>query len=167
MSLRRKKPAEDVFKELGESSKDSGGKRRESRPPRKDSRRGSRREHSDRRGSRDRRSRESRERRPPTSRREMKIEEPAKSSEESTLLEKLSTIKNEALLLDKEFKEIKKVDLESLKKEKDLKKANALVIDDIITNDVLKLADKCKYIVGITTAGNLSTPSDKVIVTKF
>ena len=88
-------------------------------------------------------------------------------SEEEKLLEKLGGIKNQALLLDDKFEEIKKVDIESLKKEKGLKKATALVIDDIITNDVLKLAEKCKYVVGITTAGNLSAPKDKVIVTKF
>ena len=63
--------------------------------------------------------------------------------------------------------EMKKIDLEKLKKEKDIKKANALVIDDIITKEVLELAGNCKYIVGITTAGNLSVPKDKIIVTKF
>lgn len=92
---------------------------------------------------------------------------PSENKENDVLLEKLGGIKNEALLLDKDLKEMKKIPLESLKKEKDLKKAHALVLDDIITKDVLALAEKCKYVVGITTAGNLSIPEGKTVVTKF
>lgn len=189
MSLRRKRGAGDILENLKETKeerpKPSEGKResKESGSPRERSSRsrGSR-ERSPRRESREsrRESRPSRERssrsRERPARRESRgrerparpsTEEPAKSSEEGMLLEKLGGIKNQALLLDDKFEEIKKVDLDALKKEKALKKANALVIDDIITNDVLKLAEKCKYVVGITTAGNLSSPKDKVIVTKF
>lgn len=111
--------------------------------------------------------REPRGDRPERRERPLRMDEPVKSSEDEKLLEKLGEIKNQALLLDEKFEEIKKVDLDALKKEKALKKATALVIDDIITNEVLELAKDCKYIVGITTAGNLNAPGDKKIVTKF
>jgi DNA primase len=130
----------------------SGGRERDSRSRSRDS--------GDRRDSRDGRDREMRERAP-------REEVVAKPTESGMLLEKLSGIKNQALLLDDKFEEIKKVDLDLLKKEKSLKKAYAIVIDDIVTNDLIALADKCKYIVGITTAGNLNSPKDKIIVTKF
>jgi len=90
-----------------------------------------------------------------------------RTSEGDKMLEILSSIKNQAVLLDENLQEMKKVNIDTLKKEKDLQKANALILDDVITNDVLKLADNCKYIVGITTAGNLTVPPGKVIVTKF
>jgi DNA primase len=180
MSLRRKKSADDAFKDLGRDSKKSNDRseprsrndsRRDSksRSSRSDSRRSSRSDSKNReRRSDDRRSRSSdRPSREPVGKRQVRIEEPGKSSEGAKLLESLAGIKNQALLMDKDFKEIKKVDLDVLKKEKDLKKAHALVIDDIITNDVMKLAEKCKYVAGITTAGNLNVPSDKIVVTKF
>lgn len=131
------------------------------------------------RGSRDRGSRDRREggrsfdrapRGPPSAERPSRFvidAVPQKSSEEGMLLEKLNGVKNQAMLLNDKFEEIKKVDIDRLKKEKDLKTATALVIDDIITKDVLDMAENCKYIVGITTAGNLSVPPGKVIVTKF
>ena len=187
MALRRKKSAEDIFKELegesgGRSSKrESKSSDRRSSSRRSDSRsdrgrrnsgrerpsreRSSRDRSSRERPSRERPSRESssrdRERRPP------REAAPEKPSESGMLLEKLSGIKNQAMLLNDKFEEMKTVDLDKLPKERGLKKANALIIDDIVTNDVLKLAEKCKYVVGITTAGNLSAPKDKIIVTKF
>ncbi len=179
MALRRKKPADEVFKEMegGGSSKPPSSDRdsRKERSDRKSSSRSksSSRKRSSRDSSRKRSSRSSEKDRPSRSRPSRgssasgSAEEAKKPSESGMLLEKLSDIKNEALLLDDKFKDIKKVSLDALKKEKDLKKANALVIDDIITNEILELAKGCKYLVGITTAGNLKAPKDKIIVTKF
>jgi DNA primase len=188
MSLRRKKDAEEVLKEIDDdSAKDEKGKeprRSREQPPsrgRSSDRRESRPERSDRRDSRPERSerrdsgRDSRDRREPRERRESRDrpsrtprhEEPVRSSEGDKLLEKLGTIKNQALILDDKFEELAKVDIVSLKKAKELKKAAAIVIDDIVTNELLELAKGCKYVVGITTAGNLKPPKDKVIVTKF
>jgi len=179
MTLRRKKPAAEAFAELeggavGEVTERSPQGRESRETDRRDhdrrdrgDRRGSgdRRDRSDRRDRRDRgpRDRMGRSERPPRP----IIEESVKSGEESMLLEKLSGIKNQALLLDEKFQEIKKIDIDLLKKEKDVKIANTLVIDDVITKDILELAENCKYIVGITTAGNLIIPPGKVIVTKF
>lgn len=179
MALRRKKSAEDAFKEL-DSSKDSKGRSsrssssRSSRPSSKGkSERGS----SSRSASRSRSSEREKKDSRPSSRGRRRDDRgsssrPAPKKQEAStegekLLEILGGIKNQAVLLDDKLKEIKKVDLEKLPKEKDLKKANALVIDDIVTKDVLELAKKCKYIAGITTAGNLRVPEGKVIVTKF
>jgi 5S rRNA maturation endonuclease (ribonuclease M5) len=107
--------------------------------------------------------REPREERPPRAPRD----EPVRTTEGDKMLETLSGIKNQAVLLDEKLQEMKKVNIDTLKKEKDLQKATALILDDVITNDILKLAENCKYIVGITTAGNLIVPPGKVIVTKF
>jgi DNA primase len=182
MTLRRKKSAKDAFEEL---DKHGGSKKHGSRPSsgghsdRKGSQRdgGSRNKRSERSPRSDRRDRgdrrdskggrEKRESRTPRGKPKLDKGPSRKSSEEEKLLEKLSEVKNEALLLDDKLEQMKKVGLDSLKKSKELKKANALVMDDIITNDVLELAKNCKYIAGITTAGNLKPPKDKVIVTKF
>ena len=204
MALRRKKSAEEAFKEIEGDSKDDKPRRSSSRDfDKRDSRssdrgsdrrssdrdsrssdrgsdrrssdrdsrssdRGSDRRSSDRdsRGRSDRPSRDSRDSRGSRDR-PPRVEEPVKSTEGDKLLEKLSGIKNQALLLDDKFEEIKKVDLESLKKTKELKKTTALVIDDIVTNEIMELAKDCKYVVGITTAGNLKVPKDKIIITKF
>jgi len=88
------------------------------------------------------------------------------NSTEGKLLEMLGSIKNEALLLDKNLEEIKKLDLKALKKE-GAGDAHALVIDDIISQEILNIAEKCKYLAGITTANSLNVPDDKVVVTKF
>lgn len=85
---------------------------------------------------------------------------------ESKLLEKLGTTKNEAALLDKNLDEIKRLDLKTLKKE-GAGDAYALVIDDIISQEILNIAEKCKYLAGITTANSLTVPDDKIVVTKF
>jgi len=200
MALRRKKVAEDIFKELegvsGRSSKReskpsegrSSSRRSDSRSSRgrRDSEgEGSSRERSIRdrstreRSSRDRSSRDKppRDRAPrdrpsrdssrDRGRRPPREAAPEKPSESGMLLEKLGGIKNQAMLLNDKFEEMKILDLDMLSKEKGLKKAHALIVDDIVTNDILKLAEKCKFVVGITTAGNLSAPRDKVIVTKF
>lgn len=180
MSLRRKKSADEAFGDLEDDGKEEKPKRSSSRSSdtRKDSRSRDSRDRRDSRGSRDRRdsrgsrerrdsrSRDSRERRPPRER-APRQEVTAAPSESEKLLGMLGGVKNQAILLDDKFEEIKKVDLESLPKEKALKKATALIVDDIVTNDIVKLAEKCKYIVGITTAGNLSAPDDKIIVTRF
>jgi len=180
MSLRRKKTAEEAFAEIegpsegdrNQSNENRGdrGRREGGSRERRDGDRGRRegggsRERRD--GDRGRREGANRERRDDDRPPRPVIEEPVKSSQESMLLEKLSGIKNEALLLDDKFEEIKRINIDLLKKDKDVKKASALVIDDVITKDILELASNCKYIVGITTAGNLMPPADKVIVTKF
>ena len=180
MSLRRKKTAEEAFAEIegpsegdrNQSNENRGdrGRREGGSRERRDGDRGRRegggsRERRD--GDRGRREGGNRERRDDDRPPRPVIEEPVKSSQESMLLEKLSGIKNEALLLDDKFEEIKRINIDLLKKDKDVKKASALVIDDVITKDILELASNCKYIVGITTAGNLMPPADKVIVTKF
>jgi len=196
MSLRRKKTAEEAFAEIegpsegdrNQSNENRGdrGRREGGSRERRDGDRGRRegggsRERRDgdrgrregggsrerRDGDRGRREGGNRERRDDDRPPRPVIEEPVKSSQESMLLEKLSGIKNEALLLDDKFEEIKRINIDLLKKDKDVKKASALVIDDVITKDILELASNCKYIVGITTAGNLMPPADKVIVTKF
>ena len=168
----------EVPAERGYESHDrDGGRDRRSHDRRDRGGRGGRDRRGYDRGDRGRRSRERRDRgerrerverapredRPEGPRRD----EPVRTSEGDKMLEMLSGIKNQALLLDENLQEMKKVDLDTLKKEKDVEKATALIIDDVVTNDVLKLADKCKYVVGITTAGNLTVPEGKIIVTKF
>ncbi len=180
MALRRKKPADEVFKELeGESGKTALRRTSRSLGKRDRGSEGSRTSKGSRilerersRSSRGRSSKEHPKGRERSARvrkrnRPLKITTPEKPSESEMLLEKLDGMKNQAMLLDQNFGEIKTVDLDKLPKEKSLKKAHVLIIDDIVTNDILKLAEKCKYIVGITTAGNLSAPKDKIIVTKF
>jgi len=166
--------SQDRGRDRGGRDRRGGDHRLRDRPPRDGGRdrrgdRGSR-DRPPRDGGRDRRG----DRGPPRDRGE-RIErpprpprdEPVRTTEGDMMLEKLSSIKNQALLLDENLQEIKKVDLDSLKKEKELHKATALIIDDVITNDVLKLAENCKYIVGITTAGNINVPPGKTLVTKF
>lgn len=158
MALRRKVAA-------GKALVGTRDKRREGKPPPRveypprESRRSEGRHRSDRSKQRSRPQRDNRPSKP------VGRPIPVPTSKEKELLEKLNALKNEAILLDEGFKETKRVNTKELGKTKI--DAHALVVDDIITKDILALAGKCKYIVGITTASNLNVPDDKVIVTKF
>jgi 5S rRNA maturation endonuclease (ribonuclease M5) len=162
MALRRKVAAGKALAEMGvEKKQDSKPPPRGGYPPR-DSRRPEGRSRPSDRGSRQRSRPPRTDSRTPRS---LGRSVPVPTSKEGELLEKLSGLKNEALLLDEGFKEIKRTSIRDLDKaEID---AYAFVIDDIITKNVVEMAGKCKYIVGITTASNLNVPEDKIIVTKF
>jgi len=116
------------------------------------------------RPSRERGSREERPRREPRER-SPRSEEPKEESVEDKLLIKLGELKNKAILLDKDLKG-KEISIDELKKKKKLD-AFAVVMDDIITEDIAKKAAKAEYLVGITTADSFSAPKGKKILTKF
>jgi len=165
MALRRKVSAEQALDDL----KKPAGRREEGKSSR-DGRDNSKSRSSRDRGSRDRSSRD-RDRSKDGSSRDRdkapseKKDEDKKGDVNSKLLSILDGIKNEAVVLDEKLKEKKKVALKDVKKEN--LSGYAFVIDDIITQNVLSSAEGCKYIVGITTADNLKTPKDKVLLTKF
>ena len=124
------------------------------------------------RGGRDQNDRESREPRQRSTRRDRAQAtanvESANAGESSKLLSTLTKLKGKIAVLDDKFEVVKEVEIGDLKKlKKELKDANALVIDDILTNEVLENSGGAKFVCGITTAGNLKAPKDKKIVTKF
>ncbi len=180
MALRKKRPADEVFSELSKEASGASRQRetRRTAPTKKATasegksvRRGSRSTTRDHRVGR--REIQGRSQRTYDQRDKTRLHsrnrgsESSRPSQEELLLEKLSGLKKEALLLDENLKEIKRVPLENLKKTREVKKAVAVIVDDIINNDLLDLAKNSKYIVGITTAGDLRPPEGKSIVTKF